>query len=159
MASCASGHRAYKAGRQFSLQAAELKPRTPRKYAVHSASNDPACLYPFLFVCKSTIYSHQFTQFCTCCLTKQVMDEIPQIVKLCLPRLTPKDMCMLRCSCSELRGMGVSWQDHSINFSLGWSGSATFWLLKNIVSMRELNLNISGDVSQTALQDVMEAGR
>uniref|UniRef100_A0A383V862 Uncharacterized protein n=1 Tax=Tetradesmus obliquus TaxID=3088 RepID=A0A383V862_TETOB len=53
--------------------------------------------------------------------------------------------------------MGVSWQDHSINFSLGWS--ATCWLLKNIVSLRELNLNISGDVSQTALQDVMEAGR
>uniref|UniRef100_A0A383VAJ9 F-box domain-containing protein n=1 Tax=Tetradesmus obliquus TaxID=3088 RepID=A0A383VAJ9_TETOB len=87
------------------------------------------------------------------------MDEVLQIVKLCFPRLTPKDMCMLRCSCSELAGMSVSWQDHSINFKLDGSDSATCWLQKNIESMRKLSLNISGDVPQTALQDVMEAGR
>jgi hypothetical protein len=63
-----------------------------------------------------------------------------QHVILCFRYLNVKEMCMLRCSCSELRDMRVSWQDHSIDFKLGRSWSSMAWLHKDIVSMRRLSL-------------------
>lgn len=87
------------------------------------------------------------------------MDKLLQILRLCLPRLEPRDICILKCTCSELRDMRVSWHDHSINFQLDGSASATSWLHRNIVSMQTLNLKISLDLPQRTLQDVMEGGR
>jgi len=87
------------------------------------------------------------------------MDELVKGVGLCLPRLTPKYVCMLRCTCSVLRDMSVSWQDHSIDFQLDGSASATSWLQKNIGTMKKLNLVITAAQPQRTLQDVMEGGR
>lgn len=90
------------------------------------------------------------------------MDELLQptsqpllVLRLCLPRLTPKDMCMLRCTCSVLRDMRVSWQGHSIDFQLDGSISATSWLHKNIVSMRCLSLGVSLNTPERMVQDII----
>jgi hypothetical protein len=53
-------------------------------------------------------------------------------VGLCIPYLDPKDVCMLRCTCRELRDMPVSWRHHSINFFLNETGSAKSWLLRTL---------------------------
>lgn len=87
------------------------------------------------------------------------MDELQQIMKLCLRYLEPKDMCMLQCICSDLRDMPLSLQDHSIDFQLDGSASATTWLQKNIVSMQKLALETDHDLPPELLQDVMEGGR
>jgi hypothetical protein len=68
-------------------------------------------------------------------------------------------MCILRCTCSELRDMRVSWQDHSIEFQLDGSCSAVSWLHKNIVSMRNLRLALSCPMPKKMLQDLMAVGR
>jgi hypothetical protein len=82
-----------------------------------------------------------------------------QVVQLCLPFLTPKDVCLLRCTCRELRDMRVSWHDHSINFKLGESLSAITWLQKNIIFMRQLKLKLGSNFPQASLQHLMEVGR
>lgn len=87
------------------------------------------------------------------------MDEIAKSVRLCLPHLAPKDMCMLRCTCSALRDMRVSWHGHSIDFQLDGSVSATFWLYKNIASMRKASLKVSTRTSLQMLKGVLEGGR
>jgi hypothetical protein len=66
---------------------------------------------------------------------------------------------MLRCTCSELRGMRVSWQDHSIDNEMRGSLSAISWLDKNIVSMRQLSLRVFFSLPQRFLQDLMGGGR
>jgi hypothetical protein len=78
---------------------------------------------------------------------------------LCLPYLTPKYLCMLRCTCSELRDMRVSWQAHSIGHELDGSCSATSWLHRNIVSMRDLRLSLSCCLPKRTLQDLLSVGR
>lgn len=87
------------------------------------------------------------------------MDKLLDILQLCLPRLTPNDMCMLRCTCSELRDMKVSWRDHSILFQLDGSISALAWLQKNIVCMQTLRLDINFSLPGELLHDAMKGGR
>jgi hypothetical protein len=90
---------------------------------------------------------------------QRTMDKQLQIVQLCLPLLTPKEVCMQRCTCSEFRDMRVSWKDHSIRFELDDSISAASWLHKNIVSMVDLTLNIITDMPARYLQDVLKGGK
>uniref|UniRef100_A0A383VST5 F-box domain-containing protein n=1 Tax=Tetradesmus obliquus TaxID=3088 RepID=A0A383VST5_TETOB len=90
------------------------------------------------------------------------MDKLIDILQLCLARLSPHDVCMLRCTCSELHDeeqLEVSWQGHSIDFKLDGSASATSWLQMNIHSMNKLSVSISFSVPRQVLQDVMEGGR
>lgn len=87
------------------------------------------------------------------------MDKLTQILQLCLPRLAPKDVCMFRCTCHELLGMHVSWQDHSIVFQLDGSLSGVAWLHKNIKSMQKLDLRLNISYPRRMLQDVMKVGR
>jgi hypothetical protein len=49
------------------------------------------------------------------------MEERLQNVQLCLPPLTPTDVSVISCACTELRDMRVSRHDHSISFELGKS--------------------------------------
>jgi hypothetical protein len=86
------------------------------------------------------------------------MDKHLQILQLCLPRLTPSDVCMLRCTCSELRDMPVSWHEHSIDFHLGDSPSAIAWLHDNIVSMHKLSLTMSSSLLKLPRQDLLARG-
>jgi hypothetical protein len=90
------------------------------------------------------------------------MDELLQMLRL-LPALrkalTPRGICMLRCTCSELRDMRVSWSDHSIDFHLKTSVSALSWLHKNIASMRQIRLTIGINLPRGMLQDVMKGSR
>lgn len=83
------------------------------------------------------------------------MDKLMQILQLSLPLLTPKDICKLKCTCSELQDVSVSWQDHSIDFKLDGSASAVSWLHKNIVSVTTLELEITVGLPLKMLQDVM----
>jgi hypothetical protein len=56
--------------------------------------------------------------------------------------------------------MRVSWEAHeSINFELGGSPSAIFWLHKNIVSMRTLNLKLNLDFPTQLVQAMIADGR
>lgn len=91
------------------------------------------------------------------------MDKLLQILRLCLPWLTPKDTCMLKstCKCFKLRDMinSASWHDHSVDFELTESDSALRWLLRNIGSMQKLTLSISLCVPRQKLQDVLGSAR
>jgi hypothetical protein len=78
---------------------------------------------------------------------------------LCLPYISPKDMCMLRCTCSELRDMRVSWRHHSIDHKLDGSCASIAWLHKNIVSVLQLKLTITLDLPTKLLQDLLSVGR
>jgi hypothetical protein len=56
-------------------------------------------------------------------------DKLLDVLKLCFkgelpPVLTPKNVCMLICACSELRDKPLSWHDHSIDVLLDGSPSA-----------------------------------
>uniref|UniRef100_A0A383V9B2 Uncharacterized protein n=1 Tax=Tetradesmus obliquus TaxID=3088 RepID=A0A383V9B2_TETOB len=55
--------------------------------------------------------------------------------------------------------MRVSWHGHSIDFQLDGSVSATFWLYKNIASMRKASLIVGTRTSLQMLKDVLEGGR
>jgi hypothetical protein len=87
------------------------------------------------------------------------MDTQLQIVQLCLPLLTAVDVGMLRCTCSKLRDMRVSWQEHSIKHELNGSPSAITWLHKNIVSIQDLNLELRFDAPDKLLLGLLEAGK
>lgn len=87
------------------------------------------------------------------------MDKLQEIVQLCLPRLTPGDTCMLSCTCLGLQRMRLSWRDHSVDFELAGSATATAWLHKHIASMQKLRLKISFKLPRETLQDVLKEGR
>jgi hypothetical protein len=87
------------------------------------------------------------------------MEQQLQIVQLCIGHLRPEDVCMLRCTCSAMRDMRVSWHDHSIRFELDGSFSSVSWLHKNIVSMRKLYLTLSVGMPGNMLQDLWDVGR
>lgn len=87
------------------------------------------------------------------------MAKLNQILQLCLPHLGPTHICVLRCTCSTLRDMSVSWQGHSIEFGLGGSVTAAYWLHKNIVTMQHLSLFISFDMPRRMLQDIIDGAR
>jgi hypothetical protein len=94
-----------------------------------------------------------------CTPAKRNMDKQLQVFQLCLPLLAPEDVCMMRCSCIELRDMRVSWQDHSIRFKLDGSPSAILWLYRNIVSIQDLYLQISVDLPTNLLLGLLGAGK
>jgi hypothetical protein len=87
------------------------------------------------------------------------MDKHLQILQLCFPLLTLKDVCMLRCTCCELRDMPITWQDHSIEHKLDGSFSSLSWLQNNIGSMRQLSLTVTTNMSRKVLQGLMANGR
>lgn len=91
------------------------------------------------------------------------MDKFLHILPLCLPWLTPNELCMITCTCkcSELRDLvlSLSWQDPSIDFELDGMVSAIPWLHKNIWSMQKLRLSISLGLPGRMLQDVLKGGR
>jgi hypothetical protein len=88
------------------------------------------------------------------------MDKHQQVVQLCLPRLRPKDICVLKCTCRELKGMRVSWDGHQqLGFTLNGSPSAISWLHKNIVTIKELSLTLEFNPPKQLLQDLFKDGR
>jgi hypothetical protein len=94
-------------------------------------------------------------------LPNSSMDKVLQCIQLCLPCLVPEDVCILRCTCKELRDMRVSWKDHSIDFCLEGpqSCSALSWLHKNIGSMQCLSLKSHISLATELLQGLIASGR
>jgi hypothetical protein len=88
------------------------------------------------------------------------MEKHPQVVQLCLPWLAPKDVCMLQCTCKELKATPLTWEAHDhIRFDLNGSPSAISWLHKNIVSIRHLSLALTFNPPKQLLQDLFVDGR
>jgi hypothetical protein len=82
-----------------------------------------------------------------------------QVVQLCLPRLSPKDVCMLACTGKEFYTTRLTWEAHEcIRFDLDGSLSAISWLHKNIVSIRHLSLALTFNPPKQLLQGLFADG-
>lgn len=83
-----------------------------------------------------------------------------QVVQLCLPRLSPKDACMLTCTCTAFKAMRFSWEAHEyLEFELDGSLSVICWLHKNIVSIRSLGLRLKFSPPKQLLQSLFAGSR
>lgn len=83
-----------------------------------------------------------------------------QVAQLYLPLLSPEDMSILGCVCSELQKLRVSWEAYgNIHFTLSASPSAISWLHKNIVSIKSLFLEVTFNLPTQLLQGLVSASR
>jgi hypothetical protein len=88
------------------------------------------------------------------------MEQHLHILQLCLPLLSPKDVAVMRCVCSDLTKMRVSWEAYGdIHFDLNGCTSSISWLHKNIASIKTLFLAISFDAPPQLLRGLVTAGR
>jgi hypothetical protein len=88
------------------------------------------------------------------------MDKHLQVVQLCVPWLSPKDVCLLKCTCRDLNAMRVSWAAHKrIAFRLDGSPTTIAWLHKNIASIRRSSLKMTFEPPKTLMQGLFADGR